>query len=172
MSHCGAQQSSCSPYHGELGSKLGDLPAGPQKHLQNQGLQVPAEAACPTPRIQNSLEHSHPSLLLRCEWLCGFLQPGLRTPLCLYFLAPSKFISLHRVSKTCRGLQRRRAGPCLLGVRETQKHPEKSSGRRLSGWAFVGIWLWVLIWKLERLTFRNQRGTVYIPREWIFIIIF
>lgn len=37
--------------------------------------------------------------------------------------------------------------PCFLYARETPKPTEKSPGRRLSGWAFVGTCLKVLVWK-------------------------
>lgn len=61
VSHHGTQQSSPCSYHGGPGSKLADLAVGPEEHPaehgHKQGLQVPAEPACPSPRIQNSPEH-------------------------------------------------------------------------------------------------------------------
>lgn len=70
-------------YYGGLGSTSGDLANGLQglpAEPRTQRLLVPAEPACPSSRMQNLLEHLHPSLLPRC----GFLHPGLHSFISLF----------------------------------------------------------------------------------------
>lgn len=124
----------------------------PRAQMRTSG---PCGSSPPLSRTQKLLEHL---LFPKYKRLGGFPQPELYTPLFLFFLTPSKFITLHVTSKTGRHLWRRCACPCSFHVRETQNPLRNHPGEDTMDGP-----LWAEATTAERF---------HILRQLIFIIIF